>query len=411
MNLSERIKQKTDQIIAKFAKPKPQPQPTHGTVTGFSQRLIQVSTSDGQQLRQQQGTRAIGLGQQVVAHDNTAVFTGEAGVLPKPGRVFIAAPAKKKFEDYYLFRYREYSPTDRALAEARRQTLVGDDIPIQSLSDGRILEYHPNPAPFPPIPVKDKLLLTDGKGLAVEVPGWETSVPRLASYIAPDPRVIVYQGKITVLYTYFATGMQLAKITTFDKSLRLVDQKTVTLSTTTPGVSGVSAPSTISSIVSEFDHKVYAKGLDWFPPVFMAGGLVLNQIYGSAPDIRVFPISVSRFDHYTLDKPFGPLGRQRPPEVSGDIIDYERLREKAFAPANFLTIERNSVRPADASMALATLVATGFNYRGIDVGENDGEVARLATLVDAPDYSSDPELGPYFDNAGIWNTLKRPEIP
>jgi hypothetical protein len=400
MNLSERIKQKTDQVIAKFAKPKPKPQPTHGTVTGFEQGLIQVSTSDGKQLRQQQGTRAIGLGQQVVAHDNTAVFTGEAGVLPKPGRVFIAAQTRKKFEDYYLFRYREYSPTDRALAEAKRQTLVGDDIPIRSLSDGRILAY----LFFSPIPVKDKLLLTDGKGLAVEVPGWETSVPRSASYIEPDPRVIIYQGKITVLYMYFPTGRQLAKVTTFNKSLRLVNQKTVTLSTTTPGVA---QPITISSIVPEFDHKVYAKGLDWFPPVFMAGGLVLNQIYGSAPDTRVFPIGISRFDHYTLDKPFGLLGRQRPPGVSGDIIDYERLREKVFAPGNF-SIGGANLIPPDASTARATLVDTGFNYRGIDVGENDGEVARLAALVDAPDYSSDPELGPYFDNAGIWNTLQKP---
>jgi len=65
-----------------------------------------VSTSDGQQLRRQQGTRAIGVGDQVVAHDNTAVFTGEAGVLPKPGRVFISAPRKAaKFSDQYFAYY------------------------------------------------------------------------------------------------------------------------------------------------------------------------------------------------------------------------------------------------------------------------------------------------------------------
>ena len=64
-----------------------------------------MSTGDGQQLRQQQGTRAIGVGDQVVAHDNTAVFTGEAGVLPKPGRVFISAPRKavEKFVIYMLY--------------------------------------------------------------------------------------------------------------------------------------------------------------------------------------------------------------------------------------------------------------------------------------------------------------------
>jgi hypothetical protein len=405
MSLSDKIKQKTDQVIAKFAKPKPQPQPTHGTVTGFEQGLIQVSTSDGQQLRQQQGTRAIGLGQQVVAHDNTAVFTGEAGVLPKPGRVFIAAQTRKKFEDYYLFRYREYSPSDRALSENRRaNVLAGDDIPIRSLSDGRILAYHPDQSSV--TPVKDRLLLSNGKGLAVEVPGWATSVPRGGGYITPVPRVIIYQGKITVLYAYFAASTHLAKATTFDKSLRLVGQKTVTLSTTTPGVSGVSAARTTSSIVPEFDQKVYAKGLDWFPPVFMGGGLVLNQIYGSAPNVRVFPIGISLFDHYTLDKPFGPLGRQRP-IFSGDIIDYERIREKTFAPGNFF-IGGANLRPLDASTALATRVTRDLNYRGIDVDENDGEVARLAALVDAPDYSSDPELGPYFDNAGIWNTLQKP---
>jgi hypothetical protein len=337
------------------------------------------------------------------------VFTGEAGVLPKPGRVFIAAQAKKKFEDYYLFRYREYSPSDRALSENRRTIGVGDDIPIQSLSDGQILAYHPNPALFPPTPVRDRLLLSNGKGLAVEVPGWATDAPtRINSgHVQPDPRVIVYQGRVTVLYTYTAPMLRLAKVTTFDKSLRLVGQKTVTLSTTTPGISGVAAPRTTSTIVPEFDHKVYAKGLDWFPPVFMAGGLVLNQIYGSAPDTRVFPISVSRFDHYTLDKPFGPLGRRSPPWSSGDVIDYERHREKVFAPGNGL-IGGANLRPPDASTALATRVGGDFNYRGIDADKNDAEVARLAALVDAPDYSSDPELGPYFDNAGIWNTLSKP---
>lgn len=405
MSLSDKIKQKTDQVIANFSKPKPQPQPTHGTVTGFEQGLIQVSTSEGQQLRQQQGTRAIGVGDRVVAHDNTAVFTGEAGVLPKPGRVFIAAQVKKKFEDYYLFRYREYSPSDRALSENRRaNVLVGDDIPIRSLSDGRILAYHPDRSSV--TPVKDRLLLSNGKGLAVEAPGWGADAPtRINSSIQPDPRVIVYQGRVTVLYTYTAPMRQLAKVTSFDSSLKLLSQKAVTLAVGIEGIPGVAPPRTISSIVPEFDHKAYAKGLDWFPPVFMGGGLVLNQIYGSAPNVRVFPIGISRFDHYTLDMPFGPLGRlYSSSQVSGDSVDYERQRE-IFRDS----ITGDGFRPPDASTARATRVSNiSFNYRGIDVGENDGEVARLAALVDAPDYSSDPELGPYFDNAGIWNTLQKP---
>jgi hypothetical protein len=123
MNLSERIKQKTDQVIAKFAKPKPKPQPTHGTVTGFEQGLIQVSTSDGQQLRQQQGTRAIGVGDQVIAHDNTAVFTGEAGALPRPGRVFISAQTKKR-SDYWYASFRHIQVNSSTSTEVATYYLI-----------------------------------------------------------------------------------------------------------------------------------------------------------------------------------------------------------------------------------------------------------------------------------------------
>jgi len=112
MSIKGQIERWRQQQLKRFANPKPQPQPTHGTVTGFEQGLIQVSTSEGQQLRQQQGTRAIGVGYQVVAHDNTAVFTGEAGVLPKPGRVFIAAPAVKRALEYYLIFRRNVEYTE-----------------------------------------------------------------------------------------------------------------------------------------------------------------------------------------------------------------------------------------------------------------------------------------------------------
>jgi hypothetical protein len=170
MSLSKRIKQKTDQVIAKFAKPQPKPQPTHGTVTGFSQGLIQVSTSDGQQLRQQQGTRAIGVGDKVIAHDNTAVFTGEAGVLPKPGRVFISAPNKKpKFaQQYFAYLYYEMFIEGYGWRKYDIFPISGNDYssrPSFDYSDPGFNWHNP---------IRNlRLIISDGRGKTARVRRWE----------------------------------------------------------------------------------------------------------------------------------------------------------------------------------------------------------------------------------------------
>jgi hypothetical protein len=409
MNLSDRIKQKTDQVIAKFAKPKPQPQPTHGTVTGFEQGLIQVSTSEGQQLRQQQGTRAIGVGDQVVAHDNTAVFTGEAGVLPKPGRVFIAAPAVKKLGYFYLYRYREFTPASVAIAQARMSQFASHDFVIQSQSEPAVdLGVLAN-ADFQTTLQRDKIIVSNGNGLAVEVPGWESDVlgeNTLDVSTRPNPRVIVQDGQILVIWsTVTTTGGQRINATPFsgfnyadthivrfNQKLEVIAQETKSLwkewTNSIPPFHTSTTRTTQYFIVPELDYANYSRGLKWLPPDI--DGIQIGYLGGpNAPEL-----GGARFEYYTLDKPFGPLDVLGP---NLETYDYERIRETLFG--------RNSTQYVNYALpgvtpARATLVQR-INYYS-PPQDRAAELERLAAIVNAPGYPENPEKVPYFAMASIW---------
>lgn len=400
MGIREQIECERDQTIIDYAKEQPK-QPLQARVEGWQDGLLNVITCEGQQRRYQQGGRAVWEGRILPPHENDSVFTGRPRILPDPRPVFIST-SRPVFVDYLLYRYVEYPRSEVDRVNAKNSGVIGFNILSQS---SKQFEFDSDQA----AKTKDKLILSDLNGRTVEIPAWEapaknTEFSRILAtiqqpingnqpYITASiergfirigflhPRVIVYKGSILVIFlqrrsTSNGGSVLEAVITRLNSRLTITSTRTVTAEV-------FDGTTTTFNFVPELDLAVYSDNRNWLlsrqgidtQPAGTARHSVLPQVDRGVPTWNENGIGFRPFSAYRLDGDFGPLT----PQVGGSY-DYDRTNDPVQPIFAQTTFDSYEALPDDA----------------------EAEIQRLASVVDAPDFSVNRDFEPYFTILSSW---------